>query len=221
MSLASGVPYWYASDPGTPLRQCEMLSDVEHVTVALADIGKPDEIGVVPTVYPYALILSQDCDMEWDQKNRRALANATEPPSRSDAREAWDAANRKLRAKLMAGVLFCAAEDEATVKAAAAQVGQPWKFAMSNQHERFHLLRGSESSTDAQGTGFPPLVLDFKRFFTLPADELAARVVLADGASGRATRRAFLASPFLEEVSARFYTYQSRVAVPDEARPTD
>lgn len=213
------VSYWRPSISDRPLAQCEMLCEVEQIAIDLEAIGKLEGVGFVPTTYAFALILSQDCDLEFDQRARRSLASAGMQPASGPEREAWDTSDRKSKSKLMNGVLLCAAEDEATVKAAADQSGQPWRFARSNQHERFHFLRACDPANDLENAGFPSLVLDFKRFFTIPSEELAARSLLAEGVAGRARRRAVLASPFLEEVSARFYTYQSRVAVPDEGRP--
>jgi hypothetical protein len=51
--------------------------------------------------------------------------------------------------------------------------------------------------------------IDFKRYFTIPADETYRRVEL-----GEAQRRCVLQSPYLEHLSSRFAYYLSRVALP-------
>jgi hypothetical protein len=67
-----------------------------------------------------------------------------------------------------------------------------------NDNPRYHFLK---SDID-----LPDLVVDFKRFFTLPRDEAYS---LLD------SRKARLDTLFRESVSQRFASFQSRIALPE------
>jgi len=146
------------------------------------------------------------------------MAAAGEPPSRGDARTEWDRRDREARTKLMEGVLLCLAEEESVVRETVAKTlpSKQWQMAQSNQHPRFHCLREGMPDDDLQDRGFPALVVDFKRYFTLGPEELFRRVALAPDARGNAQRRSVLVSPYLEDAASRFFNFQSRVALPEE-----
>ena len=86
-----------------------------------------------------------------------------------------------------------------------------WDHIRINKDERYHFLQKVEPPDDALGQGLPELGLDFKRYFTVPTDEVYRRVELSE-----AQRRCFLASPYLEHLSSRFAFYLSRVALPED-----
>ena len=115
----------------------------------------------------------------------------------------------------MTMVLLCQADIAVQAMAQAGLTGQERSWAKGNQHERFHHLPPVSEDVDLAGEGIADLILDFKRFFAMPAQELAARVTLLPAAVGRADRRATLISPYKEEVLVRFHNYHGRVAVPD------
>jgi hypothetical protein len=196
---------------------CEVLSEVERAYLHLGSIGQENP-EVLVTTYPYLVAISQDCDLEWDHDARDRIANAGVQPATGQAAQDWATADKNARNKLIDGVLLCVADEEAVVRAASVMNTREWRAATENQTLRYHMLRPCPPNSDLEGTGFPSLVLDFKRFLTLPADELSARCSLAAGSPGRAARRAVLVSPFLEDVVSRFFNYQSRVALPDEGR---
>jgi hypothetical protein len=196
---------------------CEVLSEVERIFLRAGAIGQATPELEVRT-YPYVVVISQDCDLEWDHDARQRIANAGQQPASGHAAQDWAVADKNARNKLLDGVLLCVADEEDVVHDASVFNTKEWRGAMGNQTIRYHKLRECSPDADLEGSGFPPLVMDFKRFLTLPSDELLARTELAAGAPGRATRRSVLVSPFLEDVVSRFYNYQSRVALPDEGR---
>jgi hypothetical protein len=57
--------------------------------------------------------------------------------------------------------------------------------------------------------GLPELAIDFKRYFTVPTDEVYRRIEL-----GEARRRCLLISPYLEHLSSRYAYFLSRIALP-------
>ncbi len=77
-----------------------------------------------------------------------------------------------------------------------------------NQNERFHYLQKVEPGLDLQGQGLTAIALDFKIYFTIPTDELYARLPLG------IRRKCILTSPYVEHLAHRFFKFQSRVALP-------
>ena len=213
----SDPSYWIASEPG-PFRQCELLSNVRAIRplVAAIDASAEDEIEVV--TYPWALIMSQDCDLEWDSHARSALDDAGSAPSHGEARKAWNELVVRERSRLLEEVLMCVASDEGVVRESSGINRDRWTFARSNQHERFHFLRDCGPADDAAKNGFGVLVVDFKRYFATPAGFVASQEAADHTAGFGFQRRAVLQSPFLEDVASRFYNYQARVALPDFGR---
>ncbi|HSW41046.1 MAG TPA: hypothetical protein VLM76_00865 [Patescibacteria group bacterium] len=212
-----GAGYWIPSGASGSLYAGELLSDVEVLSAVASTLGDA-EVGVTQVTYSYALIVSQDCDLAWDHEAREFLRQP--PPAASGpARTTWNEQLHMFRSKLMDSVLLCVADEPQVVRAASTLNKNEWQKARSNQYERYHQLRRAEVDEDVQGGGFPELTLDFKRFFALSAEEVAARVGLGIGEPGRASRRARLGTPYREDVLSRFYGYQARVALPDEDRP--
>jgi hypothetical protein len=57
--------------------------------------------------------------------------------------------------------------------------------------------------------GLSELAIDFKKYFTLPIEELYRRIEI-----GEAQRRCVLVSPYMEHVCNRFSYFLSRIALP-------
>lgn len=79
-----------------------------------------------------------------------------------------------------------------------------------NTDERFHYLESCPAELDIVGDSLPALVVDFKRFFTIPPDELYRQAASAHGA----LRRTRLASPYREHIQSRMTFYGQRVMLP-------
>ena len=66
-----------------------------------------------------------------------------------------------------------------------------WKHIQPNNHERFHYLEPVPREADLGGVGTAELLLDFRRYFSLPAQEIERQLALSNGAR----RRCRLESP--------------------------
>jgi hypothetical protein len=169
------------------------LTGVVQLLVELTSIGQ-DEVAVSLKVHPYSVILSQDCDLEQDMK-ARCKENTSD--------------------KIVPAVLFCEvflAESIRNPKAEDYEMNSKfWQKIKQNKDERYHFLQRVESECDSFGEGIPELCIDFKRFFTVPTDELYKRIEI-----GESRRRCILESPYLEHLSSRFAYYLSRVALPQD-----
>lgn len=75
-----------------------------------APVGVPDwsavaltlrgaDIEVTQVTYPYALIVSQDCDLDWDYRARAFLRDPA-PAAAGAARSTWNEQERTFRSKL-------------------------------------------------------------------------------------------------------------------------
>jgi hypothetical protein len=189
----------YSLSPDTgPLRQGEILSDLVEVRLD-AECLRPDaEPQIQEIVHPYALVLTQDCDLDWDFRYR----SAADPGEQA-----------RLANKMVPHILLCQAEEAEKLRGYRNINSEIWRRITRNLDERYHLLREVPKELDRLRRGIPALALDFKRVFTIPTEELYYR--LGSGAE----RRCFLLSPFLQSLSSRFAYFVGRVAVPELGQP--
>jgi hypothetical protein len=193
----SGTQKYIQTSTDEPLRQGEIITQLIQFKINLDTVGT-ENLAVDPVMHPYAIIVSQDCDLDWDYK----------------ARETNGQNHKKLP-----NILFC----EVTTFADLTQLllaldgteklkkSRTWAKAKQNKDERYHFLEKVEKAQDVLRIGLPELGVDFKRYFTIPADEVYLRIQI-----GEAQRRCRLTSPYLEHFTSRFYYFQSRVALPEE-----
>lgn len=185
---AEEEPPIYAPPSDGALRQGEFLSGLKIKKLLLDSVKEGDELRLVAQEHPYAIVVSQDCDLEQDYKLR--CSGAAEP------------------ARLLPSVLLCEVFTAEQLKGRDLK-SDMWKRVRINKDERYHFFEGVPAEADRVGTGLPELGVDFKRYFTVPTDELYLRIE-----SGKVQRRCRLVSPYLEHVSTRFAYYQFRVALP-------
>lgn len=186
------APIYLASVDGA-LRQGEIVSGVVQLKVALQRGELPDlNASSIPTTrvtHPFAIVVSQDCDLDWDRKYRDGGSNAS---------------------KEVPNVLFCEARTAAEIRSGPGIDAGIWKTVKINKNERYQFLEQVPAGADASSVGLPELCLDFKRLFTIPTDEVYLQ--LASGAQ----RRCRLNCPYLEHLSSRLLYFLGRVALPGE-----
>ena len=181
------------------LRQGEILSNVVELQFVLDDsIGTTGrlELEADAIQHPFAIIVSQDCDLEQDFKFRfNYVGNVRhELPS----------------------ILFCQAGDVDEFKKSGLYKSLfdsrtfEGDFKKNNAF-RFHFIQGIQAEFDACNQGLPELGMDFKRYFSLPTAEVYHRIMLT-----HTYRRSVLQSPYREHFSYRFYNFNNRIALPEE-----
>jgi hypothetical protein len=106
-------------------------------------------------------------------------------------------------------VLFCQVPMAEELRKTPGLASDIWKRIRQNKDERYHFLEGVPLECDACGEAIPELGIDFKRYFTLPTEEVYHQI-----RSGTIRRRCVLISPYLEHLSTRFAYFLSRVALP-------
>lgn len=180
----------YAPSQGGPLRQGEILSDL--IETRMVSVSKDQAPQVDLVTHPFALILSQDCDLDQDFQARNNPETVSHPTD-----------------KLLPSVLFCQATSATDLRSHLSD-SQIWKQITQNKNERYQYLRSVPAEMDALGTGTPDLGTDFKRYFAISTEHVYLQL------QGPARRRSRLQSPYVEHLSSRFAYYLSRVALPEE-----
>jgi hypothetical protein len=179
----------YARSGSAELCQGEILSDLVQTQLEIASVGVDAPVRVSQKHHPFAIILSQGCDLDLDFKAR---------------------AGHVKEDKLLPHVLFCEVFTAAELKGSGGMNSQIWGRVQKNKDERYQFLQKVEPIYDAIGLGLPEIGIDFKRYFTIPTDEVYVQL------NKTARRRCRLLSPFLEHLSTRFAHYLCRVALPFE-----
>jgi len=191
----SQVTRSFVQRSGGRLHQGDIFRDllIEKWKRAGADSS---DILVSDCVLPYCVLVTQDCDLEHDWRNR------------SDARAAKrDKYLRDLlllpaypAEQLRTGTHLREAFDESTWVMENYNSDR-WSPIKTNQNERYHYIVGN---ADFQ---LPDLAVDFKHYTSVPREQLYELAV---------TRyRATISALFREDLSHRFASYLSRVALPE------
>lgn len=176
------------------LWQGEILQGVIQIrpTVESLQANVPDALEVIPVAHDLVVVMSQDCDLDQDHRRRIEGGQGTLP-----------------------NIMLCDVYPAEVLRARVQEQHQlnrtDWKRRIAqNQNERFHYLQKVEPDQDLQQEGLTALALDFKIYFTLPTDELYARLRLG------VRRRCRLNTPYAEHLAHRFFRFQSRVALPQD-----
>ncbi len=181
----STTPIYRRAPVGDCLCHGEVLSGLVRFRRDPAKIEEP-ELSVLRVEYPYVLVLSQSCDLLQDFNGRR-----DDKPQLPE-------------------VLFCHVPTADDLRKACGG-SDIWKRIKQNKDERYHFLEKIAPEHDSCKEGVPELSVDFKRYFTLPTDEVYRLLELQS-----AMRRAVLCTPFLEHLSSRFAYFLGRIALPRE-----
>lgn len=142
------------------------------------------------TEIPISIVLSQDCDLlqEFDRVERGATA-------------------------ALNGVLMFEARAYAEVRGTLGG-SDIAKRVRNNADDRWHYLEAIPSVADLSATGLDPLVIDFKRFYSIAPRDLYKQIELLDGPK----RRCRLEMPYREHLQSRLAFYLARVALPTPHR---
>ncbi len=138
---------FYTPSQDGPLRQGEILTGLRRVVPVPGSVFGELNADIID--HRFAVILSQDCDLEQDFNARSVKEGQTEQSAQE---------RRKLTS-----VLFC---DAIPVDELKGRINDPrvWATAFQNKNERYQFLRAVNPEEDALGKGIPSgLGLDFKR----------------------------------------------------------
>ncbi len=196
-----------ASDPNAPLRQAELLAHVLEPRPLTSGRVTDGAVEFEAVPHPYAVVVSQDCDLEQDH-GRRFPAEGQLPTA-----EELDA-----DPVCMSHVLFCDAHAIDDLKAfLPSNFGRDdRKRIVQNQNERYHYL--PPAPVDHAPDPLPQFLIDFRKPFTTPTGlvyvELSEHSAAGIGEDESATKRlGILPAFYLHQLIQRFFSYQARVAI--------
>jgi hypothetical protein len=174
------------------LRQSEIISNiVQYFRNPAASLDTPeDEVETLAIRHPYAVILSQDCDLLWD----------------------FDAKSKGGPPELN-GVLLYEAAPADGIRAERDIKLDLWKPIRQNKNDRYQFLEAVPPECDLSKEGIPQLLIDFKRYFTISAQEIVRQISLRDNP---ARRRCCLQMPYREHLQFRAAQYLQRIVLPAE-----
>jgi hypothetical protein len=178
------VPVYTTTGIGRQLRQSCIITNLAQVTFN-SSTEEAEEI-----VHAYSIIMSQDCDLErdYDSLGRADLRPALNGVLIFEMQGVDDFRNRP---EINSGI---------------------WKIVAKNDHLRYHCLEAVPASVDMMESGLPMLVIDFRRYFTLPSAEIIRQCDQSIGGSAR--MRCRLEAPYREHLQNRAGAYLGRVALP-------
>lgn len=168
--------------------QGDILEDVEYQSPKFLE----DQIEIDRIILPYAVILTQDCDLKQDYDNR--INNTT-----------------LVQDKFLQSILICPAYLAEQVRLGEhlqslnlkreVWKSKQWPLITSNQNQRFHHLPAQSKFNTSD------LVIDFKQYYTMPRDicfDIHKEKYLTS-----------LDGLFREDLSQRFAYYLSRIGLPE------
>ena len=168
--------------------QGEILSDIAEVVVIPNSLGSSD-LQFEEIMHPFGVILTQECDLDWDFKARMA----------GDSNSA----------KICPNALLCELFPEEVIRPKLPRGSELWRRVKQNQEERYYAIPQAPAGADLEQAGLPLLIADFKQLFAIRTDELYARI--AHGLK----RRTVIQIPWVQDLSNRVGYYLQRVAIPD------
>jgi len=187
-------PIYRPSNADESLRQGEIITDLIQYRIdpeTLRDtLSGTGETGVQPIQQPFAVVMTQDCDVIHDYGFRQT---------------------GKGPGKRLPNLLFCEMANAQTLFGSDSMSEREWQQVVRNKNERYQFLERVPGEADAATEGLPELTIDFKRYFTLPTDEVYLQLD-----AGAARRRSVIKSPYLEQLATRFHYFQYRVALPSD-----
>lgn len=192
----SGDLIYKASTSESALRQGEILTGVVQYKPQIDNISAPESnsIPFQKIIHPYAIIVTQDCDLDWDYDARY---NTQDDKNKSH--------------KLLNSILLCEVDTARYIKDdKSRQINSAdWNYIRTNRHERYHFFQAITPELDLVKSGLPELTLDFKRVFGIDSENMYYQLT-----NSIAKRRSILVSPYLEHFSSRYHFFHQRVALP-------
>lgn len=204
-------------NPLDRIHQGDILQDVSVLTSDLVD----GEIEISSIDIPYAVVMTQDCDLDRDYKNRLSVkeldakkqSNTEEVknPEGNKGKKKEATEEKNTHDKYLPTILICPAYLAEKLRTGThlndlKQTMNEWKSKQfttikQQKNDRFHYLDAQ------QNMGVTELVIDFKHYYTISRDVLYYTY-----------EEKYLASLnqlFREYLSQRFSYYLSRIGLPD------
>lgn len=179
-------------DQKSAIKQGEILTGVVQYKPVLGEgLSSEEEVNFSTLEHPYAIVVTQDCDLDWDYKER------LEEKAKSS--------------KYLNSVLLCEIGTAREIRDADHMNRKAWELVASHRHERFYFFEKIPPECELEQEGLVELTADFKKVFGIDAETLYKQIEI-----GIAKRRTVLVSPYIEHFSSRYHNFHSRVALPSQ-----
>ena len=189
-------PIYQASDRNSAIRQGEILTGLIQYKPRInqESTSEENQIPFEEFIHPFVIVVTQDCDLDWDYKARQNVNPQNNQSS-----------------KLLNSIILCEMDTARVFRDNKDVINnsKEWDRVKSHQHERFYFFEGIPPECDAEQIGLPELTSDFKKVFGIEAEYIYYQVKL-----GKAKRRVTLISPYLEHFSNCYHNFHRRVALP-------
>ncbi|MBU4374293.1 MAG: hypothetical protein KJ714_07645 [Euryarchaeota archaeon] len=194
--MKSKIDSIYIKHNGDRIYQGDILRDFKYQDRVFIEDNK---IKIQERNIPYLIVLTQDCDLEWDFNNHK------------ENEEVQDKIKDKINQdKFLQSILICPAYPAEKVRLGTHLEeldlnmeklnSDRWNLVKTNQNSRYYFL---DNESDLQ---IPDLVIDFKHYYSIPRDMLYKEI-----------KKYYIGSInelFRECLSQRFAFYLSRIGLP-------
>ena len=147
--------------------------------------------GTQSSVHPLAVVFAHDCDLIQDWRERK-----------DDQYAEGDLRN----------IILCPARDADTLRQEHKITSRLFELVRQNKLDRYQYLGEIPDNHDRCDRGHPPMLVDFKNYFTVRTVELYRQAAVADDPP--LSRRACLATPWREHLQLRFAMFHARIGLP-------
>ncbi len=147
--------------------------------------------GTKPSVHQLAVVFGQDCDLVQDWRERQDDQDA----------------ETELRS-----IILCPARAAEVLRKEHHLNRKLFEQIRLNKLDRYQYLDAIPNNHDRCKKGHPPMLVDFKNYFTVRTVELYRQAAGADDPP--LSRRARLATPWREHLQLRFAMFHARIGLP-------
>jgi hypothetical protein len=177
--------------PNERLYQGALVENVVEWTIGYEEANHNAPYAALAVRHPLAIIMSQDCDLEGDFRQRQ-----TNEWAESD----------------LPSILLCPgfAAEKLRLDLGSQKINSArWNTIRTNKDDRYAYLAEVSQTSDSAGKGHPSILLDLTSCFTVRTSELYRQVRL-----GQAKPRCRLETPWREHLQLRFANYLARIGLP-------
>jgi hypothetical protein len=185
------VSFSYDSAPQTgALRQGEIITKFWEYQAAAVGAPEANEVSFQPIFHPILVVLSPDCDLEWDFEARQRQREGESHP--------WEALSHP---KVIPHIIACDGFEKSSVQTRSGMNSGITRQISKNSDERYHCF--------PEASPLPDMILDFKQAQGFPTHLVYESIRL-----GNTERSAKVPEPYLYDLMHRFYGFLSRIGVP-------
>ena len=196
------MPLQYGPPQSGALRQGEILGDIwDHVPRYPPMESQPGQSFSIDSVhYEYVVVMSPDCDLEWDFKARF--------PDQESREQLIPQSNISDLSASLSHVFLARFYRQEKIRSSI-KGSDIWKRIEQNQDERYHHFKAAPVNELPESV-LPDLYIDFKKALAIPTKSLY------EGLRAQGIKRiALIPDIYIHDLMHRYYGFLSRIALPE------